>query len=257
MIEKTSETDNSPSIIPVASVSNISTAAQVQTPFVSTAAQVQTPFVSTVLTQTNNEVISSPLIVSPTPVERTMSTVAYSSIKNGSKPTYRELKRPIAIEDKPNYIETNNHKMLEKIKEDYKKASVAGINANVVGKSANVVGKSANVGVNYVQDPSNKNFKKIRKTIRRTKYRLGKLGNKVSVLIKDYKTRKNIQDECYKLEKTSIFDIKNFLRKKNLLKIGSVAEEDVLREMYEQCILAGDIQNKNKDTLIHNYLTKV
>ena len=161
MIEKTSETDNSPSIIPVASVSNISTAAQVQTPFESTAAQVQTPFESTVLTQTNNEVISSPLIVSPTPVERTMSTVAYSSIKNGSKPTYRELKRPIAIEDKPNYIETNNHKMLEKIKEDYKKASVAGINANVAVKSANVVGKSANVGVNYVQDPSNKNFKKI------------------------------------------------------------------------------------------------
>ena len=288
MIEKTSETDNSPSIIPVASVSNISTAAQVQTPFVSTAAQVQTPFVSTaaqvqtpfvstVLTQTNNEVISSPLIVSPTPVERTMSTVAYSSIKNGSKPTYRELKRPIAIEDKPNYIETNNHKMLEKIKEDYKKAnavagaSVTGQSASVTGKSASVTGKSASVavksasvavksasvGVNYVQEPSNKNFKKIRKTIRRTKYRLGKLGNKVSVLIKDYKTRKNIQDECYKLEKTSIFDIKNFLRKKNLLKIGSVAEEDVLREMYEQCILAGDIQNKNKDTLIHNYLTKV
>lgn len=256
MIEKTSETDNSPSIIPVASVSNISTAAQVQTPFVSTAAQLQTPFVSTILTQTNNEVISSPLIVSPTPVERTMSTVAYSSIKNGSKPTYRELKRPIAIEDKPNYIETNNHKMLEKIKEDYKKANAAA-GASVAGKNANVAVKSANVGVNYVQEPSNKNFKKIRKTIRRTKYRLGKLGNKVSVLIKDYKTRKNIQDECYKLEKTSIFDIKNFLRKKNLLKIGSVAEEDVLREMYEQCILAGDIQNKNKDTLIHNYLTKV
>ena len=54
-----------------------------------------------------------------------------------------------------------------------------------------------------------------------------------------------------------IYDIKNILRKKNLLKIGSVAEDDVLREMYEQCILAGDIQNKNKDTLIHNYLTKV
>ena len=271
MIEKKYESDNSPSIIPVSNTSTIAQVqVQVQEPFVSKAAQVQEPFVSAVVTETNNHVISSPLIVSPSPVERTMSTVAYSSIKNGSKPTYRELKRPIAIEDKPNYIETNNHKMLEKIKEDYKKAnavagasvtgksaSVTGKSASVAVKSANVAVKSASVGVNYVQEPSNKNFKKIRKTIRRTKYRLGKLGNKVSVLIKDYKTRKNIQDECYKLEKTSIFDIKNFLRKKNLLKIGSVAEEDVLREMYEQCILAGDIQNKNKDTLIHNYLTKV
>jgi hypothetical protein len=271
MIEKKYESDNSPSIIPVSNTSTIAQVqVQVQEPFVSKAAQVQEPFVSAVVTETNNHVISSPLIVSPSPVERTMSTVAYSSIKNGSKPTYRELKRPIAIEDKPNNIETNNHKMLEKIKEDYKKAnavagasvtgksaSVTGKSASVAVKSANVAVKSASVGVNYVQEPSNKNFKKIRKTIRRTKYRLGKLGNKVSVLIKDYKTRKNIQDECYKLEKTSIFDIKNFLRKKNLLKIGSVAEEDVLREMYEQCILAGDIQNKNKDTLIHNYLTKV
>jgi hypothetical protein len=114
----------------------------------------------------------------------------------------------------------------------------------------------ANEGKSVVE-PVKKNFKKIKKTIRTCKYRLGKLGNKVSVLIKDYKTRKNIQNECYKLEKTNIFDIKNFLRKKNLLKIGSVAEDDVLREMYEQCILAGDIQNNNKDTLIHNYLTKV
>ncbi len=273
MIEKKYESDNSPSIIPV---SNTSTIAQVQEPFVSNAAQVQEPFVSAVVTETNNHVISSPLIVSPAPVEnknseRTMSlatTAAYSSIKNGSKPTYRELKRPIAIEDKPNYIETNNHKMLEKIKEDYKKASASGAgqsasgasqSASGAGQSASGAGQGATVGsgVNSIQDPSKKNFKKIKKTIRTSKYRLGKLGNKVSVLIKDYKTRKNIQDECYKLEKTNIFDIKNFLRKKNLLKIGSVAEDDVLREMYEQCILAGDIENKNKDTLIHNYLTKV
>ena len=168
---------------------------------------------------------------------------SYSSMKNGSKPTYRELKKPITIEDKREYVETNNHKMLEKIKEDYKNASIG----------------VASIGANAIDtiESNKQKYKKVRRTTRTCKYRLGKLGNKVSVLIKDYKTRKNIQDECYKLESTSIYDIKNILRKKNLLKIGSVAEDDVLREMYEQCILAGDIQNNNKDTLIHNYLTKV
>ena len=157
----------------------------------------------------------------------------YSSMKNGSKPTYRELNKPIiTIEDKPIVSESDNSKMLEKIKSDYKKTVAA--------------------ATTPIPTP-----KRIKRTTRTCKYRLGKLGNKVSVLIKDYKTRKNIQNECYKLEKTNIIDIKNILRKKNLLKVGSVADEAVLREMYEQCILAGDIQNNNKETLIHNFLTKV
>ena len=156
----------------------------------------------------------------------------YSSMKNGSKPTYRELNKPmITIEDKPIVAESDNSKMLEKIKSDYKKTATA--------------------AATPIPTP-----KRIKRTTRTCKYRLGKLGNKVSVLIKDYKTRKNIQNECYKLEKTNIIDIKNILRKKNLLKVGSVADEAVLREMYEQCILAGDIQNNNKETLIHNFLTK-
>ena len=156
----------------------------------------------------------------------------YSSMKNGSKPTYRNMNKPmISIEDKPVVAESDNSKMLEKIKSDYKKTAAAATTTILTPKQ-------------------------IKRTTRTCKYRLGKLGNKVSVLIKDYKTRKNIQNECYKLEKTSIIDIKNILRKKNLLKVGSVADEAVLREMYEQCILAGDIQNNNKETLIHNFLTK-
>jgi hypothetical protein len=221
----------------------------------------------------------------------------YSSLKNGSKPTYRELnhsiinKPMIRIENKEKMEESDKHKMFEKIKSNYRQASQASagalaanaVGANVVAEAsaanavgANVVGANV-VGANvvaeataaaqtqdsqalqkldddkYVYIPK----RKLKKTTRTCKYRLGKLGNKVSVLIKDYKTRKNIQNECYKLEKTSLTDIKNFLRKRNLLKVGSVADEGVLREMYENCILAGDIENKNKDTLIHNFLAKV
>ena len=94
-----------------------------------------------------------------------------------------------------------------------------------------------------------------RKRITRTlKYKLGKHANgKVSVLIKNSQTRRKVQTEQALLKQKSILDIKNYLRSKNLLKVGSNAPNDVLRHMFEQSILAGQIENKAKDTLIHNY----
>ncbi len=94
--------------------------------------------------------------------------------------------------------------------------------------------------------------KRITKT---TKYKLGKTkgGNKVSVLIKNNQTRRKVQHEIGLLKQKPILDIKNHLREKNLLKVGSFAPNDVLRQIYEQSILAGDVENKSKDTLIHNF----
>jgi hypothetical protein len=94
-----------------------------------------------------------------------------------------------------------------------------------------------------------------RKRITRTlKYKLGKHANgKVSVLIKNSQTRRKVQTEQALLKQKSILDIKNHLRSNNLLKAGSNAPSDVLRHLYEQSILAGQIENKAKDTLIHNY----
>ena len=94
-----------------------------------------------------------------------------------------------------------------------------------------------------------------RKRITRTlKYKLGKHANgTVSVLIKNSQTRRKIQTEQALLKQKSILDIKNHLRSNNLLKVGSNAPSDVLRHLYEQSILAGQIENKAKDTLIHNY----
>lgn len=94
-----------------------------------------------------------------------------------------------------------------------------------------------------------------RKRVTRTvKYKLGKHANgTVSVLIKNSQTRRKIQTEHALLKQKSILDVKNFLRGKNLLKAGSAAPNDVVRQIYEQSILAGQIENKAKDTLIHNY----
>ena len=96
--------------------------------------------------------------------------------------------------------------------------------------------------------------KQRRQRITRTmKFKLGKRGGKVSVLIKNADTRKLVHEERQLLKYTSIPDIKTYLRSKNLLKVGSQIPNDVLRQLYEAAILAGDVTNKSKDTLIHNY----
>ena len=95
------------------------------------------------------------------------------------------------------------------------------------------------------------------KITRTLKYKLGKHANgKVSVLIKNSQTRRRVQTEHAQLKQKSILDIKNHLRSKNLLKVGSEAPNDVLRHIYEQSILAGQIENKAKETLIHNYFNE-
>ena len=174
----------------------------------------------------------------------------YSTLKNGSKPTYREWKhqtqkvpysntsyksllsshiptpvQPIAIEDKPMVPETFRSTALAQMKSDYK-----------------------------IKNPSKKPIIRSKRTTRTVKYHLGKSGHKVAVLIKNKQTRKKIQNEHALLRQKSIIEIKNYLRKKNLLKTGSNAPNDVLRQMYEQSILSGDVNNQNKNNLIHNFL---
>jgi len=166
----------------------------------------------------------------------------YSSLKNGSKPTFREWKR----QTQKNTHQIAQTQPLIRIKN----------NGPIVSPEKTERSKELErIKVAYKENnPSTKPKAYIRRRTRTIKYKLGKNGKNVSVLIKNHNTRKLVKHEQGLLKQKSIMEVKNYLREKNLLKTGSNAPNDVLRQMYEQSILAGDISNNGKDTLIHNYL---
>ena len=168
--------------------------------------------------------------------------VPYGCLKNGSKPTYRHWmtqKNDIHKNQLPLPLPKNNSSILlerEKRLNDLKcrlKEDHTPINAT---HAAPIY---------------------IKKTIHR-KYTLGKskLYRKVGVLIKNMQTRKKVIDSHKELKTHNVNDIKKYLRNRGLIKIGNHTPTDLLRKLYETTILTGDVNNSNKETLLHNLMNE-
>ena len=219
-------------------------------------------------------------------LKRHSITPQYSCLKNGSKPTYREWKRKTqknyeVFGNKADGLETLSEReiQLSKMKETFQKNK---LKDNIIISPTNNIESDKEYNKSSIQTPQfnikipkqlntieaspislntesfNSNYQKPEHRIRTTRYKLGKNKNYklVGVLIKNRDTRRRISKEKENLKKKTIVEVKNYLKKCNLLKSGSEAPPDVLRTMYEQAILTGNVRNSAKDTLVHNYYNK-
>jgi hypothetical protein len=114
-------------------------------------------------------------------------------------------------------------------------------------------GGSTSTAVEDVRDITGMRVK-IRKTNKK-RFRIGKHDNVVGVLLKNKQTQRHIQSQHLTLKQKSIGEIRKYLYDHHLLKIGSNAPPDVLRRMYEDSILTGDVKNTNDGVLLHNFMS--
>uniref|UniRef100_A0A6C0FAI1 Uncharacterized protein n=1 Tax=viral metagenome TaxID=1070528 RepID=A0A6C0FAI1_9ZZZZ len=98
--------------------------------------------------------------------------------------------------------------------------------------------------------------KKIIKRTIKKKYTVGKsrVKRQVSVLVKNLHTRKKIVDAKKELKQTPISEIKKYLKAHGFIKSGSVAPNNVLREIFESSMMSGDVTNLNTAIQLHNYM---
>ena len=110
---------------------------------------------------------------------------------------------------------------------------------------------------NSILPSSSNRATKIRKRLRKTitkRFKLGKQGNVVGVLIKNNDTRKKIQREHSLLKNKNLSDVKKYLVEQKLMKIGSTAPPNIIRKIYEDSVLTGEVENIGKDISLHNFL---
>ena len=205
----------------------------------------------------------------------------FGCLKGGKLPTLRQYNKtlknrdepkndsrpPVAFNDTPVYKETfdERQKNFSNIKVNYNNIQNKVPKATILPPVPIITPPPIPI-IQQATPPSipletNENIKKKKKkkkkhklkTVKR-KITLGKKHGMVGVLIKNRKTRKNIKKEVKNLEKKSMTNIKRYLRKHNLIKIGTPAPDDILRNIYEDSFLSGDIYNKNPDTLLHNFM---
>jgi hypothetical protein len=168
--------------------------------------------------------ISQPTIQSNSQVEK-----PYGNLKNGIKPTFKSW--------------TN--------KDSNVSESISNIHTpqNIF---ENIISKSQDNFENIIPEPLSSIIEK--KEIKKT-FNIGKnkKENAISILIKNNCSRKKIESDKLALKKTSLSTLKNFLKKQNLIKFGSTAPNQLLREIYENTKLCGDIINENPQNILHNF----
>jgi len=237
------------------------------------------------LKENNHQTVTVPLLNTSSIISNNLPIITkyeempYGILKNGQKPTYRQWKNKTqknieSAEDK-NFETLSRAQKLKDLQLKFNSLEKKILQPKPAKESVIIPTSTPSlqtipppISIINVIPPTdslitvvgggkkiNDNKKLLKRTIRR-KYTLGKskLKRSVSVLLKDRNTRKNILIAHRALKTVPINEINVYLKKQNLIKIGSNAPSDIIRQIYESAILAGEITNTNKDILLHNFV---
>jgi len=166
----------------------------------------------------------------------------HGCLKNGKKPTFREWANKLFGGGSSS--STNQDSVSEPPQSTVTSIGGGGLNASAA---------AAGTGAEDVRDITGVRVK-IRKTHKK-RFRIGKHDNVVGVLLKNKQTQRHIQNQHLSLKQKTIGEIRKYLYDHHLLKIGSNAPPDVLRRMYEDSILTGDVKNTNNGVMLHNFMS--
>ena len=183
---------------------------------------------------------------------RPPSDPPYGCLKNGNKPTYSQYRKTLKMR------ENSNPKKVITQEQINPKPSVLIDNTPIIQPSlVTREDKLHRLKTRLAMPKKEKGVQrlvKVKRTIKKYKLGKNKKDRRVGILIKSGKTRKLVKNEQNILRKKCLSEIKQYLRKHNIIKSGSSAPERVLRKLYEDCFSTGSVYNKNADNLIHNYL---
>ena len=202
------------------------------------------------------------------------NSVPYGCLKGGVKKTYKAYKNmvpettpplPMSLPPPPPPSERelklnkmkeailfqSNIKKQKELSSAFTSASTHALTLTPTHTTVNPLPKTSSL------IPSTQGPRKIKTTTLR-KFMLGKskTTRSIGVLIKNNNTKKNVIDNIKELKRLPLKEVKEGLQKSNLIKCGSNAPNDVLRQMYESSMLAGDITNMNKDLILHNLVNE-
>jgi hypothetical protein len=161
----------------------------------------------------------------------------YGCLKNGTLPTYRQFYNRQTLKNHTGMGAANTTTVIELPSIPL---------SNTLGNIDEHQDIKAPVDVEHTK----------RKLLKRS-YKIGKSDceRKISILVSNKTLRHQTSNKSISLKKTPLIDVRRYLVKKGLIKIGTSAPPDVLRKMYESAsMVCGDITNHNQETLMYNFL---
>jgi hypothetical protein len=221
-----------------------------------------------------NQVLDNCISVDPMPTPVSLPIPTYGCLKNGILPTYRTLKSRGGLGSSSNPPQINTLPPLNNINQNLT-PSISAATSQIEGGTPRLPRltpeqqraelkqflekrKEEKERVQRVKRQRNlvNPSKKQKRTTTRT-FRVGKSKHypKVGVLIPNKTIRTQVLAKKQKIREIPLQDVRKYLIKKGLIRVGSSCPNDVLRQMYESSMMmCGEIQNHNPDNLLYNYL---